>query len=135
MSKGDLFAIETCPFVSFETTPFFFAVWDILQTDFRCCGVEFPGDWSMTPWGRRARRKQLPDSCCSLLPFDESCSISSEYSHKEGCLTSLENSARKNAGVLGAVACAVALGQIVLLVAACNLLKGLKKPDSCRPCF
>ncbi len=25
-------------------------VWDILQTDFSCCGVDFPENWSQTPW-------------------------------------------------------------------------------------
>ena len=32
------------------------SVWDILQTDLDCCGVSFPGDWSMTHWARNRGR-------------------------------------------------------------------------------
>ena len=135
----------------------FLSVWDILQTDFKCCGVDFPGDWSMTPWSRSRSRSsrrgnELPESCCSALPLHQissgsssvaeggadhgaTCTTSSADHFDLGCIDALEYSSRRNACAIGAIACVVGFGQIFLLVAACQLMKGLKRPEACYPCF
>eukprot|EP00095_Tigriopus_kingsejongensis_P009764 maker-scaffold422_size175911-snap-gene-0.37 protein:Tk09764 transcript:maker-scaffold422_size175911-snap-gene-0.37-mRNA-1 annotation:"cd63 antigen" len=112
-------------------------VWDILQTDFKCCGVEFPGDWSMTRWSRRNdQTDKLPASCCHALPLQSPyCRVSSPELHDLGCIVALERASKKNSGALGAVGCIVGLGQILLVVAAVRLMRGLKRPQNCPPCY
>jgi hypothetical protein len=120
----------------------YFLVWDVLQTDFDCCGVSFPGDWSMTHWARTSASSNgdtatLPSSCCSntLSINSDSCAISSEDSNSVGCIAALAASSRKNAGTLGGIACVLGVGQILLVVSACSLMKGLKKPGACHPFY
>ena len=121
-----------------------FSVWDILQTDFDCCGVSFPGDWSMTHWARsresgRGERAStaLPSSCCSnaLALGSDECAVDSEDSSAVGCIDALADSSRRNAGTLGGMACVLGMGQIVLVVAACHLMRRVKKPPACPPFY
>ena len=53
----------------------------------------------------------------------------------KGCLAALEAGARNNAGILGAAACIIAAGQILLVIATVKLVRRVKKPESCGPCF
>ncbi len=121
-------------------------MWDILQTDFACCGVDFSGDWASTAWAglHGDPPDRVPDSCCSRIrvrpsPFggrpspQQACV--SPAAHQDGCLSALEASARKNAGALGAIAAFVALGQVVLVAAACYLIRQMDQPKHCRPCY
>lgn len=112
-------------------------VWDILQTDFKCCGVEFPGDWAMTPWSRKnPQSDELPNSCCQALPLKSPyCRISSEELYEIGCIVALEQSSTKNAGALGAVACILGIGQILLVIAAIKLMKQVQRPKACPPFY
>ena len=38
--------------------------WDIVQSDFKCCGVEKYSDWFDTPYGKDVNG--VPDSCCKV---------------------------------------------------------------------
>ena len=38
--------------------------WDIVQSDFKCCGVEKYSDWFDTPYGKNV--SGVPDSCCKV---------------------------------------------------------------------
>ena len=98
----------------------------------------------MTAWGRRQQRQGasssgsgafLPESCCARLAYGETCRVDSEFAHERGCLEALEVSAKSNAGALGAVACAIGLGQVALIVAACQMIKRVEKPTSMAPFF
>lgn len=120
-------------------------LWDILQTDFDCCGVAMPGDWTLTAWSRRrpigaahgVGKTELPESCCKALPFgpykNDKCTIDDAYTR--GCIAALKTSLASNAGVLGAVAVIVAFVQVALVFAACQLKKGLRSPGSKPPFF
>ena len=81
----------------------------------------------------------LPDSCCSKLPLGHMCKMGSQEmpssAHTGGCLEAMGASTKKNAGALGAIASLVGLGQVCLVVAACHLLKQLKRPEKCAPCW
>ena len=98
----------------------------------------------MTAWGRRQQRLSagasgtgpvLPESCCARLAYGETCRVDSEFAHEMGCLEALGKSARANAAALGAVACAIGLGQVALFAAACHLIQKVEKPKSMAPFY
>ncbi len=105
--------------------------------DFSCCGVSFPGDWSTSAWSRHStqRRNHVPPSCCGFEVGSMTCHVDDLAEVQQGCVAALQQSARNNAGALGAVACVVAAGQILLVVAACKLMAGVRRKDSCKPCY
>ena len=98
----------------------------------------------MTYWARHRESVNreladtaLPSSCCSnaLVLGSEDCAIDSEDRNSVGCIDALATSSRRNAGTLGGIACVLGMGQIMLVVAACQLMKGVEKPPACPPFY
>ncbi len=97
----------------------------------------------MTYWARSIRKggrggdgAELPSSCCAKLALDsDECAVTSPDRHSVGCIDALSASSRKNAGTLGAIACLLGAGQILLVVAACCLMKRVNKPKACPPFY
>jgi len=120
-------------------------VWDVVQTELKCCGVKNATDWYRNyKRNRNKSKKILPESCCATKPFEASnggwqCTYgdsNSPHPHNMiGCLGALEDSIRMNEGVIAAIIVVVALGQIGLIIASVHLMKQTKKPDSCFPCY
>lgn len=71
-------------------------LWDRLQSETKCCGVDGPQDFNTTAWLREQRsaypwlRQQVPPSCCPLgYPFrdepSESCFRHGSGAYQVGC--------------------------------------------------
>ena len=84
----------------------FSLVWDVVQTELKCCGVKNATDWfryfSRT---KNKSRKILPESCCETKPFESTnggyeCTYGdSKHPHNMlGCLEGLENHIKRNEG-------------------------------------
>jgi len=120
-------------------------VWDVVQTELNCCGVTNATDWFRNySRNKNKSKKILPESCCATKPFQTfgngrqyHCTYGdSQHPHnKIGCLGALEESIKRNEGIISAVTVVVALGQIGLIVASVHLMKNTKKPSSCPPCY
>jgi len=48
------------------------AIWNSLQQEYQCCGVEGPNDWKDTPFGTTFPN-MLPDSCCKMSINTNEC--------------------------------------------------------------
>lgn len=119
-------------------------VWDVVQTELKCCGVTNATDWFRSYSRRKNNSKRiLPESCCATKPFEEAvngqhqCEYgNSQHPHNtNGCLRALEESIKRNEGIIAAVIGVVVLGQIGLIIASVHLMKNTKKPNSCYPCY
>lgn len=76
-------------------------VWDKLQKEFKCCGINSPADWNRDP---------LPDSCC-FTPT-AGCSLNGTDHYKGGCLQDLTDWVEKHVYYVGAVGIAFAFIQV-----------------------
>ena len=85
-----------------------FSVWDVVQTELKCCGVTNATDWFRN-YSRRqnSSKKFLPESCCATKPLEalngqHHCKYgNAQHPHNmKGCLGALENSIKRNEGLL-----------------------------------
>jgi len=99
--------------------------WDQVQNEFRCCGVESPGDWlnnnpyfqgdSMTVVGNAYLMARVPESCCSMASDKELCAVTPTGNHgvfEQGCFSLIQEQIEEHVDVLGGVSIAV----IVIMV-------------------
>lgn len=104
--------------------------WNIMQTDFKCCGVDNYTDWKGTP--KFLDSGDVPDSCCKVAT--EGCgkgaSASPNKIHTTGCFVMFEDYIVDNAGA----AAGVGVGIIVLLFmgvcVSCCVARGLASKNS-----
>ncbi|XP_063221580.1 CD63 antigen-like [Bacillus rossius redtenbacheri] len=102
-------------------------VWDVMQTNFNCCGINKPEDWDREYHDTNGT---LPASCCHTeygLWGGEPCSTASPYRNKEGCLPKLGAYVADHAAMLGGVGIGIAVIQFLGMVMACNLARTIKK--------
>ncbi|XP_049809605.1 23 kDa integral membrane protein-like [Schistocerca nitens] len=91
--------------------------WDILQTDFHCCGVSGPDDWA------KASLK-IPTSCCDGHDVNEPCK---ESVYQKGCVDLLEKFISQHAVIVCGVGVGIAFIQVVGIILACSLAESIKK--------
>jgi len=104
--------------------------WNIMQSDFKCCGVNNFTDWEGTP--AFTNTGDVPDTCCK--EFTEGCGKGAGQSTDEiyttGCFVLFENFILSNA----AAAAGVGVGVIVLLFlgvcVSCCVARGLASKNS-----
>jgi len=102
---------------------------DTLQKNQKCCGILKPRDWERTPWGAEIKNRfSLPDSCCT--DFKKDCGKGAVIAgrvrdgyFKEGCETKLE----KYLPVIGGIAIAIVVIQLLGMIFACVLVHGVSK--------
>lgn len=87
--------------------------WDLLQNDFKCCGVDNSTDWSGV-----FKTGDLPQSCCQLetnkfIPVMDTtvCNTTSLNIHPRGCLDEFQYSIKSHAIQLGGVGLGIAFIQ------------------------
>ena len=95
--------------------------WDFIQPEFECCGVDTYRDWKDV-----ARlSNSVPDTCCKtvskncgsgLAILDESQVKSKIWT--TGCLSKTKDSIESNIAIVGAVAIAIAVVQLIGAVVA-----------------
>ncbi|XP_077994674.1 tetraspanin-4-like [Glandiceps talaboti] len=105
------------------------STWDRLQNEEKCCGVENYMDWWNTnpAWNNT----QLPDSCC--MEHSTGCGMGAAditKFHTDGCAMKLEAVVGDNLYLIGGVAIAIAviqlLGMIFALFLCCEVRKAGK---------
>uniref|UniRef100_A0A8C4PX53 Tetraspanin n=1 Tax=Eptatretus burgeri TaxID=7764 RepID=A0A8C4PX53_EPTBU len=99
--------------------------WDIVQTDFRCCGVENYTDW-FTAFGE----DKVPDSCC--LEYGKGCGATlSKTNFQEGCYMKVMDVLEQYLLVVGIFGLCIAsiqvLGMAFAMVMYCQLRKESSK--------
>lgn len=96
---------------------------DIVQTDFKCCGINGPDDW-------KANNISMPATCCSGQEITGGvpapCTPLSDHFHKEGCLDKLVQYFKDTALVLGGVGIGVAIVQLLGVIFACCLARSIR---------
>jgi len=95
--------------------------WDNLQQEWKCCGIDGPGDWNTTVY------RSVPDSCCpgdKCPPAPASLTPSPYY--EQGCYSSASKLFYSYSAALGGVTIFFFFVEIVGLVLAIVLLRDLK---------
>ncbi|KAG8177740.1 hypothetical protein JTE90_023630 [Oedothorax gibbosus] len=95
-------------------------VWDKIQSELSCCGVEGPKDYS---------GETVPKSCCKnfIISGDKSsitCTTNNAY--QTGCYEVLQKVVQKHVVIFAAVAAAVGVCQILASIAAFCLASAIK---------
>lgn len=83
--------------------------WDLLQNDFKCCGVDNSTDWNAV-----FKSGDLPQSCCQLETGKFGtivCNTTSPNVHPRGCLDEFQYSIKSHAIQLGGVGLGIAFIQ------------------------
>ncbi|XP_051885780.1 tetraspanin-9 isoform X2 [Pristis pectinata] len=81
--------------------------WNIIQTEYECCGVD-----NSTDWGTIKGNNVVPDSCCQEYSKDCGQHDSSKWFAK-GCYDKIEAFVEQQTVVLGSVAMSIVLIQIL----------------------
>jgi len=104
--------------------------WNIMQSDFKCCGVNNSTDWATTP--KFEDTDDVPDTCCKV--FKDGCgkgkATSKEDINLTGCFVKFEDFISSNA----TTSIGVGVGVIVLLFmgicVSCCVARGLASKNS-----
>jgi len=104
--------------------------WNIMQSDFKCCGVNNSTDWATTP--KFEDTDDVPDTCCKV--FKDGCgkgkATSKEDINSTGCFVKFEDFISSNA----TTAIGVGVGVIILLFlgicVSCCVARGLASKNS-----
>ncbi|KAM6294403.1 LOW QUALITY PROTEIN: CD63 antigen [Aegotheles albertisi] len=98
---------------------------DELQRDFACCGVNNYTDWATTEQFRA--NDTVPRSCCRDNTTT-SCNLHPTPAtvYEKGCLQSIEAWMKKNILIVAAVALGIAFFEILGIIFACCLMKGIR---------
>ncbi|XP_074931877.1 CD63 antigen [Phalacrocorax aristotelis] len=97
---------------------------DSFQRDFHCCGVNNYTDWATIQ--SFMVNDTVPRSCCRINTT--SCNIhpSPATVYEKGCLQSMESWVKNNIVIVAAVALGIAFFEILGIVFACCLMKGIR---------
>jgi CD63 antigen len=105
--------------------------WNQIQFDLKCCGVENYRDW-FSPnitFSKLSGRKDVPDSCCK--ENTPGCGKNAEdilsKINQDGCFTLLETTVKDNVAMVGGIAIAVIVLQIIGVLVSCMLANNMKR--------
>ncbi|NXA43745.1 CD63 protein, partial [Eudromia elegans] len=97
---------------------------DELQEEFHCCGVANYTDWAaVAPF---KGNDTVPRSCCRVNGTACNVHPSPTTVYTEGCLQSLEAWMKKNLLVVAAVALGIAFFEVLGIIFACCLMRGIR---------
>ncbi|KAM6106264.1 CD63 antigen isoform 1-T2 [Pterocles gutturalis] len=99
---------------------------DELQRDFSCCGANNYTDWATIE--RFQANNTVPRSCCRPNATATTCNVrpSPATVYEKGCLQSIEGWMKKNILIVAAVALGIAFFEILGIIFACCLMKGIR---------
>ncbi|XP_040909565.1 CD63 antigen [Toxotes jaculatrix] len=107
-----------------SSTPEFRASVDKLQEDLKCCGVNSSADWR----NFRPDRNSVPDSCC--VNVTTNCGVGTMTDptkvHQQGCHDAVVALLKKNIQWVIVAALVIAFLQIMGIVFACLLMRGIR---------
>lgn len=94
--------------------------WDIVQKEYKCCGVNNATDWAKQP---AFETNQAPDSCCQSGQV-EGCGKDEKHPFfPDGCFAKFKGDFVDNLGIVGGVALGIAVIEILAVIFACYLGK------------
>lgn len=113
-------------------------VWDLMQTDLQCCGVNSYSDYHSSVLF--LDKEELPRSCCGPLQIDkfgktEKCSNNTKSLHQTSCKVAISQYLSSKIGIMGGVAATIGLLQISIISASAYLVRKWKVPGHCYPCY
>jgi len=98
-------------------------VLDDIQSHLKCCGANNSTDWNKNIHFHDNRT--LPYSCCPKSEANEDCTELKAYDR--GCVDQIDQEIRGSFGLLGGIAIAIAVIQLIGVVFACSLSRTVKK--------
>ncbi|XP_053311582.1 CD63 antigen [Spea bombifrons] len=93
-----------------------------LQQEFHCCGGNSSSDWAK--YGPYANSSVVPDSCCRTPSVG--CGKNASNIYTEGCVEEIASSIKKNVAIVAGVALGIAFFEILGIIFACCLMKGIR---------
>ncbi|NXA56859.1 CD63 protein, partial [Nothocercus julius] len=97
---------------------------DEIQKEFHCCGINNYTDWAnVAPF---KGNDTVPQSCCRINSTACNVHPSPATVYQEGCVRSLEAWMKKNIVVVAAVALGIAFFEVLGIVFACCLMRGIR---------
>ncbi|XP_008556489.1 CD63 antigen [Microplitis demolitor] len=96
--------------------------WDVMQHDFKCCGIATSSDWAIL-----YPNTELPNSCCHEVVLNHKCDSNSITVSSEGCMKKLKDAIEDKAVILGAVGIGIALVQLIGVIFACCLARSIRR--------
>ncbi|XP_069762817.1 CD63 antigen isoform X2 [Narcine bancroftii] len=93
---------------------------DTLQKQFKCCGGVQYSDWFPQ------LNNTVPDSCCRVIKKGCGKNTSASNIYVEGCIKSIRSWLEENILIVAGVALGIALFQLLGIIFACVLMKGIK---------
>ncbi|XP_073519857.1 CD63 antigen isoform X2 [Phyllobates terribilis] len=95
---------------------------DDLQTNFKCCGANNFTDWkNFDPF---KGTNDVPDSCCKEVSTNCGKNLTNIYT--AGCVPTIESMLKTRIGIIAGVALGIAFFEILGIVFACCLMKGIR---------
>ncbi|XP_030052646.1 CD63 antigen [Microcaecilia unicolor] len=96
---------------------------DDIQRSFNCCGAANYTDWYQYP--PFSLSKSVPDSCC-INETKDCGKASSSPIHPEGCVKKVNELIKKNVVIVAGVALGIAFFELLGIIFACCLMKGIR---------
>ncbi|XP_054033418.1 CD63 antigen isoform X2 [Dryobates pubescens] len=97
---------------------------DELQQDFKCCGANNYTDWANIEQFKL--NDTVPRSCCRQDTAACNVHPSPTTVYEKGCLQSIESWMKKNILLVAAVALGIAFFELLGIIFACCLMKGIR---------
>ncbi|KAJ7428580.1 hypothetical protein BTVI_00234 [Pitangus sulphuratus] len=97
---------------------------DELQRDFNCCGAINYTDWANIE--QFQANDTVPRSCCRVNTTTCNVHPSPATVYAKGCVQSIEGWMKKNILVVAAVALGIAFFEILGIIFACCLMRGIR---------
>ena len=106
-------------------------MWDIIQSNFKCCGVESFRDWKSVKF---SRTENIPDSCC--ITFTDNCGnniLDKDYTtaammiYPEGCLFRLEFEIINNVAAVTVIVVGILAFQFLAVTFSCFLATKIRR--------
>ncbi|KAM4701286.1 CD63 antigen [Discoglossus pictus] len=97
---------------------------DTLQRDFHCCGANSSSDWkSYAPF---IGTDNVPDSCCKNVTTGCGRSPNIKDLNTDGCIDGIQAWIKKNIAIVAGVALGIAFFELLGIIFACCLMKGIR---------
>uniref|UniRef100_A0A8C5MD39 Tetraspanin n=1 Tax=Leptobrachium leishanense TaxID=445787 RepID=A0A8C5MD39_9ANUR len=97
---------------------------DVAQRDFGCCGANNYTDW--TTHGPYKDKIHVPDSCCKNETRNCGTNFNLASIHTNGCVEEIYAKIKSNIGIIAGVALGIAFFEILGIIFACCLMKGIR---------
>ncbi|XP_034251915.1 CD63 antigen-like [Thrips palmi] len=108
---------------SYDNTTTVREAWNIMQHDFKCCGVNGPDDWQTV-----FKNTTLPDFCCPDKDVKDKCILNGPIPYnKEGCLMKFEKIFHDKGFLVVGIGLGVCFIQIAGVILSCCLGRALRK--------